>query len=229
MPGASPRPACTASLIFPGPRHPCKQAASFLASASPSNLAEGVLGVVAVAYLAPPLAKNAADRIRGYAGGQAEGGQRKEGTCSAVARLYLNGSVDLMRCMLACLLRRLGGIATLCSLDLLLAPGDILPSTAFDALVAQSGNILVDIRSVEEKGDVGVPLLPDMSEWEGGVGCTCTAGCGFASVAAQPVRSAHPPAPCSRDPGSAPPPLTTLSVAPVPRQVCGAGVCDGWG
>ena len=53
------------------PRFPPAQAASFLASASPSNLAESALAIVAVAYLAPPLAKNAADRIRGYAGGLA--------------------------------------------------------------------------------------------------------------------------------------------------------------
>lgn len=40
--------------------------------------------------------------------------------------------------------------------------GDVIPSTAFDALVSQSGNILIDIRSVDEKEDYGVPLLPDM-------------------------------------------------------------------
>lgn len=33
--------------------------------------------------------------------------------------------------------------------------------------MSQSGNILIDIRSVDEKEDAGIPLLPDMSEWLG--------------------------------------------------------------
>lgn len=51
----------------------------------------------------------------------------------------------------------------------------MLPSTVFDALVSSGNNALVDIRSVEDKADAGVPDLPQPSKL---VRCGVRAACG---------------------------------------------------
>jgi hypothetical protein len=41
--------------------------------------------------------------------------------------------------------------------------GDVLPTSALDALASQSGNSLIDIRAAKEKDTLGVPDLADNS------------------------------------------------------------------
>lgn len=91
--------------------------------------------------------------------------------------------------------------------------GDIPPTTVFDALVSQgAASVLVDIRGVEEKGEAGVPDLPDSSARRRGcclagraMGCpwaTLMVACECAHVhrpnkaAGIAPRSPSPPAPC---------------------------------
>lgn len=52
---------------------PLRQVTSYLAAADAATLAQSALGVVAVTYVAPPLAKASADKIRGYAGERGSG------------------------------------------------------------------------------------------------------------------------------------------------------------
>ena len=139
---------------------------SFLASTEPSTLAEGALAVVALAYLLPPMAKASADKLRGYAGGLPP----PVGPACPCARRRLPVRVACGGGSAAVLMdgEPLNGSGPMGPQRLAPPPprpaGDILPSTAFDALVSQGGNLLVDIRTAEEKEAAGVPDLPDMGE-----------------------------------------------------------------